>query len=277
MVSDSFLLLLVFVSFVFNVCFFICQQSLMHIVFFHTFKNYSSSAGGMTDDIERLKRLPPEERVKKLKEVAEKKKKEIEEAQTLMRSSEAEITTKKNFEEKIPIPQLIGEGNVMTSGEEREMLRVHRFAGKQQEQRAKEQPRKTLVRVKETTLDDAVSDAPMMQTEGRSASAEYMRGFQDAVMRPIRDFYVELQQINQRVDNQGYVRQEEMRRIEYITAIAEKKEEAGYKAPEVGIVHMIGEKLKAMYQSAKAAPEGKRKGMEHEFAEFESGEKKYFG
>ena len=54
----------------------------------------------MVDD---LKNVPPEERIKKLKELEEKKKKEIEEAQKAIRESEQEITEKRKWEDKVPI------------------------------------------------------------------------------------------------------------------------------------------------------------------------------
>jgi len=53
-----------------------------------------------------LKKLPPEERIRKLKELAENDKKEIEEAQKLIRDSEIEEEEKKKLLRKIPIPQM---------------------------------------------------------------------------------------------------------------------------------------------------------------------------
>lgn len=76
------------------------------------------------DQISELKKLTPEARLKKLKEIEEKSKKEIEAAQKLIKESEAEITEKKKFEEKVPIPQLIAEE--VESREEKEMLKAQR-------------------------------------------------------------------------------------------------------------------------------------------------------
>jgi len=82
------------------------------------------------DQISELKKLIPEARLKKLKEIEEKSKKEIEAAQKLIKESEAEITEKKKFEEKVPIPQLTIEGEKgLESKEEKEMLGAQRAKG----------------------------------------------------------------------------------------------------------------------------------------------------
>jgi hypothetical protein len=87
-------------------------------------------------DINDIKKLPAEERLKKLKEIAESREKEIKEAQALMKQSEAELDQQKALKEQIPIPQLIAEQETtLTTGEEREMFDVHRFKSKVEEQK----------------------------------------------------------------------------------------------------------------------------------------------
>lgn len=60
----------------------------------------------MASVLEELKKLPPEERIKKLKEIEERDKKEIEEASKLIKDSEGEIEHEQKIKEQIPIPQL---------------------------------------------------------------------------------------------------------------------------------------------------------------------------
>jgi len=55
---------------------------------------------------EELKKLNPRERINKLKEIEQEKKKEIAEAEELMRDSERELTDEEETRKKIPIPQV---------------------------------------------------------------------------------------------------------------------------------------------------------------------------
>ena len=57
-------------------------------------------------EIKDIKKLSPEERIKKLKELEEQRKKEIEEAHKLLKTSEDEVEEKRKLKENIPIPQL---------------------------------------------------------------------------------------------------------------------------------------------------------------------------
>ena len=57
-------------------------------------------------DVDDLKRLPPEERLKKLQEIADQHKKEIQEAQELMKLSEDELAERDKKLEQVPIPQI---------------------------------------------------------------------------------------------------------------------------------------------------------------------------
>jgi len=81
---------------------------------------------------EDLKKLPPEERLKKLKELEQKKKQEIDEAQKLIKESETEITEQRKWKEKVPIPQVAVEDSQSMSVEEKQMIGAHhqKSAGK---------------------------------------------------------------------------------------------------------------------------------------------------
>jgi len=57
-------------------------------------------------NLDELKNLSPEEKIRKLKEIEEKDKKEIETAQKLIKESESQIEEEKRMKEQIPIPQL---------------------------------------------------------------------------------------------------------------------------------------------------------------------------
>lgn len=78
--------------------------------------------------IEELRHLSPEERIKKLKELEEQKKKEIEQARKILKQSEVELDEKKQLKAKLPIEQLRADNTEMLlTLEDREMFMIKRF------------------------------------------------------------------------------------------------------------------------------------------------------
>jgi hypothetical protein len=87
----------------------------------------------LTDE---LKNLSPAERIKKLKELEEGKKKEIEEAETLISESMREIG-EANEKKDMPIPQLkAGDIGQLLTAEEKSMFATKRFLNIQAEEPA---------------------------------------------------------------------------------------------------------------------------------------------
>jgi hypothetical protein len=83
-------------------------------------------------EIEDYKKLPPEERIRKLMELTEKDKKEIDEAQRLIKETKLEVEEEKEKKLKIPIDQLKAEDMTqLISEEEKEMFRTKRFVSGQ--------------------------------------------------------------------------------------------------------------------------------------------------
>ncbi|MFH1182086.1 MAG: hypothetical protein V1702_03965 [Candidatus Woesearchaeota archaeon] len=81
--------------------------------------------------MEELKTLSPEERIKRLKEIEESKKKEIEEAETLISESMREIGEAKEKKD-IPIPQMRAENiSQLLTAEEKSMFATKRFVNVQ--------------------------------------------------------------------------------------------------------------------------------------------------
>ena len=192
----------------------------------------------MSEDIDNLKKLSPEERLKKLKEFSEKREKEIKEAQDLIKRSEDEINTRKKFEEKIPIPQLItDEGETLGTSEERDMFKVHRFKSNRREEKKTKKV--------EETLEETVEQAPVQSV---APAAQYV---QEASMRPIHELYSELTSIYKRAQEQGYITREDMAQVGLTYAAVIHKEESGYTAPErekEALTERIS-RLQGMYKS----------------------------
>lgn len=79
-------------------------------------------------DVEELKKLSPEQRLKALKALEEKSRKEIEEARKLMAESEREIEVEEEHRRDMPIPQLTSvDIDSLFSQEEKEMFKAKRF------------------------------------------------------------------------------------------------------------------------------------------------------
>ncbi|MFC1801522.1 hypothetical protein ACFLZB_03580 [Nanoarchaeota archaeon] len=136
----------------------------------------------MADEMDDLKKLSPEERLAKLKEIEEKSKKEIAEAQKLIQESEGEIEEKKKFEDKVPIPQLIAHENIsLEAKEEKEMFDSQRQKGKGKED---------VSELKEKSLEDQLrsehieelSRRPADELKERMADIYKRAGEQDGYM-----------------------------------------------------------------------------------------------
>ncbi len=126
---------------------------------------------GFVMDIKELRKLPPEERIKKLKDLEEERKKEIEEAQQLIRESNVEIEDEEEKRRQIPIPQLrtIDIDHLFTR-EEKELFKVKRFISEiRKEDEADEG--------EERPLEETVAhEAPKLTEEQRRAAIEYQIG-----------------------------------------------------------------------------------------------------
>lgn len=236
------------------------------------------------ENIEDLKKLPPEQRLKKLKELAEKRKQEIEEAQRLMKASEEELTQTKRLEEKIPIPQIAAEAmEALETEEEREMFRTHRdIKGKEKPKPPTPKPTKG-EREEEKTLEETVEkEAPQRELPTERPYGAIL----ETSKKPIEYFSNFFQEIRQKTYDVGGLQNlptEDRLRFEYANAGWEKKLEAietGRYEPEsratlreAVLTEHMRHKLQSMYHSQAAGTE-RAPGQEHEFKEFEE-EPKY--
>lgn len=224
---------------------------------------------------EELKNLPPEERIKRLKELEEKKKKEIEEAQKLIRDSEVEITEKRKFKDKVPLPQVASlDLHNLTREEKDVVLRAQgkRYIKKSEEEGTtkSEEKRKKNNRSVEEVLEAAEKkDKSLEETLGGAGvggksyteEAEFQRANADYVARmaqkPMASLYQEAANINREVEEKGYINREEEQRIAYLSSAVERKledvESGRYTLSEqaalaVNATKQLSEKLRAMYR-----------------------------
>jgi len=167
------------------------------------------------DEIEKLKRLPPDERIRRLRELEEKNEREIDKAQKLIKESAVEMEEKEEQIKQIPIPQLKAvDISELFSGEEKQM-----FATKRYEEVPKEEKK---------ILEETVAAEEPKLTEEQKIEAERQYQIRQLEEVPTENIYGMLRQYEgmssltkeqrERISAAGYVmhqREEQIQRGEY--------------------------------------------------------------
>ena len=207
----------------------------------------------MPEDIKQLKKLPPEERLKRLQKYKQERETELKEADELIKKSSGEVEQKKKLVEKIPIPQLASENDERLSAEEREMFVVHRqtvrheIASTPKKNEKKEQLEETVERER----PKPVVEQPQYG------------------MRPIREMYSEAAAIYQAVEQRGYITPQEMTKVGEIYTETQQKERANYQpqpqdVPLADRLHDLTERMQGIYRTQKERASKIRHGYSNE-------------
>ena len=225
-----------------------------------------------------LKKLPAEERLTRLKQLAEEREKEIKEAQALMKLSEQELKEEERLREKIPIPQMIAEREEqLETGEEREMFDAHRMrGGRRAEQKEKDEPTEQHMQhaageTEEESLEHRVAreaPRPVAPAEVQYAAALHEARqpltYEAGTPRAREGIYQAAQPPT--LSTERELRTEYARR-EHTELERRAQGTPGSEAQSATASAQAGEKLKRAYQS-RAGGEALVK-QEHEFKEFE--------
>jgi len=211
---------------------------------------------------EDLKKLPPEERIKRLKEMEKKKKQEIEEGQKVIKDSEEEITGRRKWLDKVPVPEVAKEDLEGLSDEGKVLVQLHKSLKKSEEkveaERKELSPHKAVSELEETVGREAISTSRggnvNYDLPGRNIGLSY-----EAQPRSMVEISKELKDIYQRAMERGYVTLEEGRQVGKNLYDVEKKleavEEGKYKefseqvAEAASLSQSIGSKLHDMYKN----------------------------
>ena len=199
----------------------------------------------MADD---LKDLPPEERIKKLKELEKKRKKEIEEAQKTIKESEDEITERFKWRQKVPMPEFASDDLTGLSKEAKDILKSERGIKDDVVEEVVEPPQKEELNLEETVGMERPEIPPEIVT------ADYT---QHLAMEPMRNLYTEMSQLKEDIENKGYMSSDDQRKVEYTMAAIEKKKDEGYSFTEetaraASITQQIGAGLRNVYKSSQS-------------------------
>jgi len=105
-------------------------------------------------NLDEIKKLSPEERIKLLKKLEEEKRKEIAEAESLMKQSVGELENEEKIRQEMPIPQIKAvDIDGLFTQEEKQLFATKRYSDSSL--KAEEEPKKK-AKPKETTLEDEV-------------------------------------------------------------------------------------------------------------------------
>lgn len=194
----------------------------------------------MAEEIDELKKLPVEERIKRLKELEKKNKDEIKKAQSLLRETEDEAEEKEKEKLQTPIPQVkAADINELLTAEEKQMFNAKTFKG--------EKPKK-----EEVLEDTVVEEGKKLEPEIiEQAQQQYQNKITSA---PAADMYKEMKQISYDIQKTGEVTSDQMYKIQKMEEAAEKRlgdesyNPSEYAANKLSAIGQIGEELKRKYK-----------------------------
>ncbi len=123
-------------------------------------------------DLSDIKKLPPEERLKKLKELEAERKKEIEEARKLAAESEHEIALEE-IKRDIPIPQLTAvDVDTLFTQEEKDIFKSKRFTGEKIKEQKEVIPNQHIDQL-EKMIEDEKEGIERFQRENQGKPQQY--------------------------------------------------------------------------------------------------------
>jgi len=147
----------------------------------------------LTKEIDELRFLDPKERLKRLKELEDKRKKEIEEAHKLIEDTEHELDDKKE-KERIPIQQIKADTDAALFGEtEHEIFRMKRFVDKKESDDKEVKEEKPL---EETVFTEALRLTPEQVAEQKQYHLMLSK-------EPTAELYNRVKEIYQNVNEQA--------------------------------------------------------------------------
>ena len=173
-----------------------------------------------------LKGLPPEERIRKLREIAEEDKKEIETAQKMLTESEAEAKEDYQKYQNIPVPQMraidIGQ---LFSPEEKQLFQAKRPGEVAPKQDEDEEEKQEVRQKQEQDLEETVSrEASQFSRQAVEQQQQYIHHL--ATNATAHDLYRGISDLGRAAHDQGYLNEEQQRQLVSFYQAAREKEEA---------------------------------------------------
>lgn len=196
------------------------------------------------DDIKDFEKLPPTERIKKLKEFEERKKKEIAEAERLMQQSEVQIEQEMWKKNNLPLDQMkVFDEGMLRSPEEREMVKAKQYTSD----------------VKEHEEGSAAEQEMLEEVLQKEEPRKLEEGALQQYGQKIDDLKSELYKIEDRAEAGNSVYEDKQRAYEIHDQLEDMNQE--YKSTADAIQHTINvgdrviDKIKGSYNDEPRRPE----------------------
>ncbi len=195
------------------------------------------------DDFKDFESLPPELRIKRLREFEEKKKKEIQEAERMVEETVEEIKEETLRKEQLPIDQMkVFDGNMLRTGEEREMVKAKQYISD--------------IKEEESTANEDAMLEEVLQKEHPEPLAE---GTLQQYGQKIEELKNELYKIEDRAESGGSMYEDRQRAYEIHDQLESMNME--YRSTADAIQHTINvgdrviDKIKGSYTNEPRRPE----------------------
>jgi len=164
-------------------------------------------------ELDELKGLSPGERVKKLKELEEKHKKDIEEVEAMIEESVTEIEQAEDRRVNLPIRQLAADTeDVLTGGEEKQMFKTKRFVSETAVQEVEE----TIAAAPaEQSLEEMAEEAKLKEsTDEKQLGVSYDAGLGKTVKESAENIYGMTKELERQQEEYGALNQQSQHQIE---------------------------------------------------------------
>lgn len=232
----------------------------------------------MADD--NIRNLAPEDRIKKLKELEKKRKQEIEEAQKMIRESETEITERRKWVEKVPIPEAAQDDLAGLSEDAKVILKEQKglVDKKRETEETNGNKIKNKTRGQEQSLEETIEKSRIAGANTFSSKEDEEKSFHQQILQsaytcelsktPMEDLYRRAAEITSNVEEKGYVSAAERRDMAYITGAIEEKFQAydagRYNMTEEvamagSLIQRLGAKIGSMYETGRAKSQDNQK------------------
>lgn len=199
-------------------------------------------------EMDELKDLDPRQRIAKLKQMQEKKKKEIEEAKNLITQSEDEIAIEEELKH-IPIPQVKSvDIDALFSAEEKEVFKIKRFLPNDHFELAEEEDD---TGPQEHNLEETVQKEHPQQAQ---AVVQYGDAIEDAKRlsdnaQKLTDAYDTVKTLATKASNGIYMNQQEQQRLQSYENMAQELYESGFRPQDPSEEDRLSAAGELLYQA----------------------------
>ncbi len=179
--------------------------------------------------IDDFKKMSPEERIKKLKQLEADRRKELAEAEKMIKESEGELANEEKIRQEIPVPQMAAvDINNLFTKEEKEIFAAKRYQSSGPLKDDSGEPAKK--QKKEKSLEEEIEDSRVAKLTDEQAASQRQYGAQLAREQPSQ-LYVMAKEAYSEFRETGMVDTEKMYALDVAIRMKDSESPSGnYKA-----------------------------------------------